>query len=419
NDVGSNRTILVYPSVDAIEEFKIHRNSYGAEFGQAAGAQINIVTRGGTNEFHGSGFYFGRNDALNATNYFIEKAGQPKDQLSRNDYGWTFGGPIVKNRLQFFASQEWNKETRGSVGANFVPTAAERAGDFSGPSIEGCTNPTPIDPLTGAAFPGNKIPANRLDAGGAAFLNLYPLPNTTPAAGSCNNWVTSLNTPINWRQENVRADYSLSNASRIMVRYTQDSWTNNAPNLQSNLWGDDPFPAVDSNWDQPGKSFVVSLNQTLGSRAVNTLQFSYSANKITVTRGETNPELNGQINALIPSIFPSSGHEYPGEEGHPVFWGGGGYQALWNEAPFHNNQDLYVFKDDYSLVFGKHMLKVGGLFSTNKKNEDVGGYGSYENSAFWGSGGLPAWGSGTGNILADFLLKDMTFGFSEFSAQRQ
>ncbi|HEY7057959.1 MAG TPA: carboxypeptidase regulatory-like domain-containing protein, partial [Vicinamibacterales bacterium] len=382
NDVGSNRTILVYPSVDAIEEFKILRNSYGAEFGQSGGAQINIVTRSGTNKFTGSGFYFGRNDALNATNYFIEKAGQPKDQLSRNDYGWTFGGPIVKNRLQFFASQEWNKETRGSVRAAFVPTAAERAGDFSGPSISGCTNPAPLDPLTGARFPGDRIPANRLDAGGAAFLNLYPLPNTTPGAGSCNNWVTSLNTPIDWRQENVRADYSLSNASRIMVRYTQDSWTNNAPSLQSNLWGDDPFPAVDSNWDQPGRSFVVSLNQTLGSKAVNTLQFSYSANKITVTRGGTDPELNSQINSLIPSIFPSSGHEYPGDEGHPVFWGGGGYSTLWNEAPFHNNQDLYVFKDDYSLVFGKHMLKVGGLFSTNKKNEDVLGYGSAENSAF-------------------------------------
>jgi len=419
NDVGSNRTILVYPSVDAIEEFKILRNSYGAEFGQAGGAQINIVTRSGTNKFTGSGFYFGRNDALNATNYFIKQADQPKDQLSRNDYGWTLGGPIVKNRLQFFASQEWNREKRGSIRTAFVPTAAEHAGNFNGPAIADCTLPTPIDPLTGQPFPGNQIPADRLDKGGAAFLNLYPLPNANPPAGSCNNWVTSLNTPINWRQENVRADYSLSNSSRIMVRYTQDSWTNNAPNLQSNLWGDDPFPAVDSNWDQPGKSFVVSLNQTLGSRAVNTLQFSYSANKITVTRGGTNPELNNEINSLIPSIFPSSGHEYPGEEGHPVFWGGGGYSTLWNEAPFHNNQDLYVFKDDYSLVFGKHMLKAGGLFSTNKKNEDVGGFGSYENSAFWGSTGLGSTGVGTGNILADFLLKDMTFGFSENSAQRQ
>ena len=160
-----------------------------------AGAQINIVTRGGTNEFHGSGFYFGRNDALNATNYFIEKAGQPKDQLSRHDFGWTLGGPIIKDKLHFFASQEWNREQRGTVRTAFVPTAAERAGDFSGPAIAGCTNPTPIDPLTGAAFPGNRIPANRLSRGGQLYLQLYPLPNTTPGPGSCNNWVASLNTP--------------------------------------------------------------------------------------------------------------------------------------------------------------------------------------------------------------------------------
>jgi hypothetical protein len=418
NDVGSNRTILVYPSVDAIEEFKILRNSYGAEFGQAGGAQINIVTRSGTNKFSGSGFYFGRNDALNATNYFIEKANQPKDELKRNDYGWTLGGPIIRNRLQFFASQEWNKEKRGTVRQAFVPTAAERAGNFN-TSIAGCSPPTPLDPETGLPFPNNQIPSDRISAAGLAFMSLYPLPNTTPAGDTCFNWVTSLNTPIDWRQENVRLDYSLSNASRIMVRYTQDSWTNNAPSNNTNLWGDDDFPAVDSNWDQPGKSFVASLNQTIGSRAVNTLQFSYSANKITVTRGGTDPDLNGRINSLIPSVFPSNIHEYPGQEGHPVFWGGGGYSTLWNEAPFHNNQDLYVFKDDYSLVFGKHMLKAGALFSTNKKNEDVGGYGSFENSAFWGSAGFNGWGSTTGNILADFLLKDMTFGFSEFSAQRQ
>ena len=83
NDVGSNRTILVFPSVDAIEEFKIHRNSYGAEFGGAAGAQVNIVTRGGTNEFHGSGYYFGRNDALASTDYFLEQAGPAEGTAER------------------------------------------------------------------------------------------------------------------------------------------------------------------------------------------------------------------------------------------------------------------------------------------------------------------------------------------------
>jgi hypothetical protein len=113
NDVGSNRTILVYPSVDAIEEFKILRNSYGAEFGQSGGAQINIVTRGGTNTFHGSGFYFGRNDALDAKNYFLAQAKQPKQELTRNDFGWTLGGPLRRDKMHFFASQEWNIERRG------------------------------------------------------------------------------------------------------------------------------------------------------------------------------------------------------------------------------------------------------------------------------------------------------------------
>ena len=419
NDVGSNRTILVYPSLEAIEEFKVQRASYSAEFGQASGGQINIVTRGGTNEFHGSAYYFGRNDALNSTNYFIKQANRPKDELTRHDFGWTLGGPIMKDKLHFFASQEWNREKRGTVRSAFVPTAAERQGDFSGAGISGCTLPAPIDPETGAAFPGNRIPANRLSAGGAAYLQLYPLPNTTPVAGSCNNWVDSLNTPLNYRQENIRVDYTLSNTTRIMARYTQDSWTNKSPNLNTNLWGDDAFPAVDSDWDQPAKSFMIQLNHNVGSKGVNSISFSYSANKIIIDRAEGTPGLNAQILSAIPPIFPLSEKQYGDETGHPVFWGGGGYSTLWNEAPFRNNQDLYVLKDDYSAVFGKHLFKAGFLVSTNTKNEDSNGNGSAQNSAFWGAAGLNGWGANTGNVLGDFLLKDMTWGFSEPFGFRQ
>ena len=419
NDVGSNRTILVFPSVDAIDEFKIHRNSYGAEFGGSAGAQVNIVTRSGTNEFHGGAYYFGRNEKLASSDYFLKQAGQPKGPLSTHDFGWTLGGPIIKDKLHFFASQEWNREKRGLTRAAFVPTAAERAGDFSGQLIADCSSDRPIDPLSGEPFPGNRIPANRLSPAGLLVLQLYPLPNTTPGAGSCNNWVTALNTPINWRQENARMDWSLDQRTHLMVRYTQDSWTNNSPSAEETLWGDDPFPAVDSNWDQPGRSLTAQLTKNIGAKGVNSLTFTYSANVITVTRGGTNPQLNDQINAAIPGIFPNAIKEYGANRGHPVFPARGSYGFdLQNMAPFKNNQNLFVLKDDYSAVFGNHFFKVGAVGSYNQKNEDVFDWGSGESSIFNDAVGLTGNGDTTGNPLGDILLRGMAFDFSEASADR-
>jgi len=118
NDVGSNRTILIYPSIEAISEFKMLRNSYGPEYGQASGAVINIVTRSGSNQWHGDVLYFGRNDALNAEEWFAHDAGvqaaangtplhnNGKNELRRNDYGYSIGGPILKDKLFVFWSQE-------------------------------------------------------------------------------------------------------------------------------------------------------------------------------------------------------------------------------------------------------------------------------------------------------------------------
>src|SRR6266853_4073473 len=133
NDIGSQRTILTYPSIDGIEEFKIQRNSYGPEYGGASGAQINLVTKGGSNQFHGDVYYFGRNDVLNAKSFFLgECAGQPgcnKQELRRNDYGYTIGGPIKKDKVYFFWSQEWNRQILGRVHHHTVPTATEKQGD--------------------------------------------------------------------------------------------------------------------------------------------------------------------------------------------------------------------------------------------------------------------------------------------------
>jgi hypothetical protein len=416
NDVGSNRTILVYPSVDAIEEFKIHRNSYGAEFGGAGGAQVNVVTRAGTNEFHGSLYYFGRDDALNGTNYFLKKADKDKENLSRHDFGFSLGGPIIKDKLQFFVSQEWNREKRGTVRNQNVPTADERRGVFgTGGSCatDGLVLPNgqrvPTDPLTGQPFPGNTIPADRISNAGFTYLNnIFPLPNTS----GCPNWVESVDTPINWRQESARIDWTLNDRTRLMVRYTQDSWINESPSLQANLWGDDAFPSIDSRWNQPSKSLIVQMNNNIGSSAVNTLTFSYSANAIEITRGEEGVAASNAITSALPALFPAD-KRTGADLGHPTFWGGGGYAALWNVAPFDNNQDLFVLKDDYSHVMGRHFLKIGVLGSMNKKNEDGGGSPT-EAPQFWGASGINGWGSATtGNTLGNFLLRDMQWGFSE------
>jgi hypothetical protein len=411
NDVGSNRTILVYPSIDAIEEFKIQRNSYGAEFGQAGGAQVNLVTRSGTNDFHGSLYYYARRDSLNSTNFFLKQAGQDAAPLKWDDFGATIGGPIIKDKLHFFFSEEWNKDKRSDVRTAFVPTAAERAGDFSGARLAGCTGPIPTDPLTGQPFPGNRIPADRISPAGRALLQLYSLPNTTPTTG-CNNFVEAVPAPVDWRQENARVDWSITSSTRLMLRYTQDTWK--AEN--TNLWGDDPFPVVSSNWNQPGKSLVAQLTQNIGTRGVNSLTFSYSANKIEVTRGGDNPELIDEINAALPTFYASD-LKQQGGTAQPLFWGAGGYGALWNQAPWLNNQDLFILKDDYSAVFGKHFVKIGVLGSYNKKNEEPNNT-SQESvnfggpSGFLGPGGYQA-GLNTGNALADLLLRNMVYGTGE------
>ena len=145
---------------------------------------------------------------------------------------------------------------------------------------------------------------------------------------------------------------------------------------------------MDSNWDQPGRSLTAQLTQNIGSNAVNTLTFAYSANVITVTRGGLTPELNDQINAAIPGIFPDSLKQYGADRGHPIFCGRGSYgDDLQNMAPFKNNQNLFVLKDDYSAVWGKHFFKAGIVGSYNQKNEDVFDQGSAESSAVRRRGG--------------------------------
>jgi Carboxypeptidase regulatory-like domain len=425
NDIGSQRTILIYPSIDGIDEFKIQRNSYGPEYGGASGAQINIVTKSGTNTFHGDVFYSGRNDVLNARDFFLGQcttggASCRKQILRRNDYGYTFGGPIKKNKAFFFWSQEWNAERRGRVHAHCVPTEAERNGDFSIPDC--ASAPVPLDPATGLPFPGNKIPANRLSPAGQAYISPLPLPNITDPAAA-NNWVTQVLIPVDWREELIRGDLNLTKNNTLTMRYTQDKWLNfKHADEAAGLWGDSDFPALSDNWNQPGKMAVAKLTTTLSNTAVNDFQFSWSGNRIYITRGGDDPTLNDQINAVLPRIFPYSDKLNGDKVGWPQFWAGTTPSGeLGIISPWKNRQDLFVWKDDFSKVAGKHTFKAGFLYSRNAKDEEVGD----EYGELWGPGDAqgpavdyngPGWSNatfGTGNYYADYLLKGMTFGYDE------
>ena len=264
------------------------------------------------------------------------------------------------------------------------------------------------------------IPSDRLSPGGLAFLGLYPLPNTTARAGACANWVDAVPTAIDWHQSNARLDWNINNQTRVLLRYTADDWDNPEPNAGegNGLWGDDPFPAVDSAWDQPGESLVAQLNQIIGTSSINTITYSVSGNEINVTRSGDSAVLNSGINALIPTSFPSSGKRFTNDDrAHPVYWGGATGRDLWSMAPWENKLDISTLKDDYEQVFGDHFVKAGVLYQDNKKGENCCGASAFEAPHFWGGAGVGGWGATSGNRIADILIKDMYHGFDEAAFQ--
>ncbi|HKU77826.1 MAG TPA: carboxypeptidase regulatory-like domain-containing protein [Pyrinomonadaceae bacterium] len=429
-DVGSNRTLLVFPSIDSIQEFRVERNSFSAEFGQAQGAVVNLITKGGSNEFHGGLFEFFRNDALNANNFFLNRSGQPKPQLEYNNFGGNFSGPIVKNRVFFFWSEEWRRERRGQVLSSKVPTAAEKAGDFSAftiqngrrvplltgptqrltptsdvfipvlPHFPGMTcdsrnelnvGPNPVDP---GCFPGNRIPQAQLSPGGLAFMKLFP----NPTGPGISDWATSTLQPIDTRQDSIRGDITINDRTNLMVRYINEKWDHKG--ASGNFWGDSAYPTIASDWSQPSHSFAVKLTNTITSKAVNEFQFSIAGNDIIITTSPETQALEDEIAGAIPTVFPKADGDVGGAV-PSLFWGVDGYSNIWHQAPWANREDLYIWKDDFSLVKGSHEWKFGGIFSHNFKDEPgVGGAGGNQQATIQGCG------SQTGTCIGDLLLRN-------------
>jgi hypothetical protein len=443
-DVGSGRTINIYPSLDSIQEFKVERNSYNAQFGGAGGGIVTIVTKSGTNDFHGSAFYEGRNDLLDAKDPVLKSIDPKakKNTVRRNDYGFAFGGPIKKDKIFFFVSEEWNRLIEGVVRNAHVPTPAQRTGDFSDAVLDpafqqpgktsGCLplgglhDPDPTNP--GGAFtqspstPGvfDIIPAGRQSPAGSTILNTYFLPTLAPGSPNyaCGtNWVKSIGQPTFFREDSVRGDINITKSTTLMLRYIGDNWDFGPSAVGQTGWGADSGASnIQESWSAPGRVAVAKLSHIFGATAVNDFQFSYSANRINIS--QATPAAAQALNKIIPT-FLAGGNP---TNNPPVWINGGGLPTIWSFAPWHNSEDLFAFQDDYSKVIGHHTLKMGGIYSHNAKDQDnfsqiqgvtfgPGGYNGCKNVGDPGCAGLA--NTNTGYGPSDYLLKNMAVNWGE------
>ena len=232
--------ISVFPSVDAIQEFKVLGANYPAEYGRSLGSVLNVVYKSGTNDFHGSGYEFFRHSALDSNNFFAKRAGQPLADYKRSQFGGVAGGPIQRSRMFFMSSFEGLRERRQSEQTTTVPTLAQRQGDFSQTFAQNGQLIRIFDPFTtrpnpsGSGFirdqfAGNVIPAGRMDPVALQVLKYFPLPNQPgdPVTGARNYFTTGLS-DLDVNNVDMRVDRHLTDKQTMFVRYSYRT-THSAP----------------------------------------------------------------------------------------------------------------------------------------------------------------------------------------------
>ena len=374
---------FVTPNLYAISEFRVESNDYSATAGRSAGAQVNLITRSGTNRFHGDAFEFFRNDKLNAP---FRESGGVKPENRYNDFGYDIGGPIKKDRLFFFWSQQWRRIIQsGGVHPLITPTAAERGGDFS-------ARPEPIiDPTTGLQFPGNVIPADRLNANALLLLETYfPLPN---ANGDGFNYVSQDPDFTRFREEQMRIDAKLSDKLSLFGRFTQDSVLLSNP---YGLFGENPYPQVGgSTQNFPIYNWAVHISWAPTSNFF--MEFTtgmYFGNDKALANGPLSNRSRAP-GLAIQEVFPLN-------EGNriPTIFLSSGYSGIVEQWFFHNDAFSIPFQSANTWTKGRHTIRFGADFTPEGKSELANPSNNNTNGSFNFDGGI------TGNALADMLLGD-------------
>jgi hypothetical protein len=310
---GQGEPLMVYPSIDAIDELKILTASYSALYGKTASGSVLVTTKSGSPAFHGNAYEFLRNEMFNARNYFDQPVVQPNGTLRkrtplyrRQDFGFTLGGPVFipnvyntkKDKTFFFFSEEFRFEKTPVDFNQAVPTAAERQGDFSDvcpifvPGASPTFNPAAYPDCPHAPNGGLGILPSRtvnMSYTGQAILNsgIIPEPNSTFGCNSTNPtafphcYNAAVSPPTFWREELFRIDHDLTSTQRLSFRYIHDAWNTTTLTPQ---WGvvQNSFPTVENRLDGPGLDMIVSLTQTLPHGFFNRLVLGYSVEHITL-----------------------------------------------------------------------------------------------------------------------------------------
>jgi len=286
-------TIMYFPSVDAIQEFKVQTSASDAEFGRNGGGTVNLSIKSGSNDLHGTVYEFLRNEKMDAKNFF-DPATRKIPPLKRNQYGFSLGAPIIKNKLFIFGDYEAKRYVEAQTYVNTIATNAQRAGDFSGFNLI-------FDPLNvvgglRAAFPDNKIPANRLSGPAKFYAGLLPQPNTSTRL---NNFVFNPNKTTHGEQFDVKADQYFSNSDTLALRYSY-SWFNlYQPVDLPGKAGGDGFRFSGNNYS-PSHQVALTHTHLFSPTLVNTARLGFT--RLTIDQVSLNYGENLTAQAGIPGV---------------------------------------------------------------------------------------------------------------------
>lgn len=408
-DNGSNQTLNVYPSIDAIAEVKVMTSNYGAQYGLNGSGTVLTVTKSGTSQFHGDLYEFVRNDAFNARNFF-----QPTvPEYRKNDFGYTIGGPVFiphvynqkKEKTFFFWSEEWRREiVPGQTFFQPEPSAQEQQGNFadvcpayaSGAAVNKSAFPDcPTVPGSGGmAFPNNMVP---VDSNAKAILSLLPTPNT--GSGLSSAFAAAPAESTKWREELLRVDQNFSEKVRMFVRFIHDSWDTETP---TPLWAiaGSSFPSVGTNFLGPGANIVGNLTASLSPTIVNEFTFGYTFDRINLT-ATGNPQrpssmsmtglFNNGFGGLLPAVQVGGG----------VTYDQGGFNLDTGFFPWTNANPTFIYKDQLTKISGSHNMYFGASYIAAQKQEmsssELQGILKFSNTS----------AVTTGNAFADLLQGDI------------